>query len=534
MKRNKSRIVAAVSVILAALASRPSARTFAEPIPKASSPARLDKASQARLIQDYGKLPLSFEVNQGQADSQVKFISRGPGYSLSLTSGGAVLSLRRPEPASEPGAGFFDPARSPIPLFEPAGLELFSLFQATLHDEAQAGSGLSADVLRLELTGANPSARLSGLDELPGKSNYFIGNDPKQWLTNVPNYAKVKYQDVYPGVDLVYYGNQRQLEFDWVVSPGADPKTIRFAIEGADKLALDAQGDLLIETGGGELRFHKPVVYQAGDGSALPRAARGRPDQDGKRHFIDGRYVLRAGNQVSFELGAYDPSQPLIIDPVLVYSTYLGGSQFDLGFRIAVDSSGSAYITGATNSVNFPAIPGAYRAMLAPGTGMCSFKNKVFTCPDAFVTKLNTSGSLVTGGNPAVAYSTYLGGSRGDLGTGIAVDSSGNAYVTGFTSSSDFPTTAGAYQAARPGQGDAFVTKLNPTGSALVYSTFLGGSKDDIAWASPWTVPETPLSPARHLRRTSPRPARRSRLPTATPPAPLLLPAAASFATTPS
>ena len=271
----------------------------------------------------------------------------------------------------------------------------------------------------MTLAGANPKATVTGLDELPGKSNYFIGNDPAKWRTNVPTYAKVKYQNVYRGIDLVYYGNPQQLEYDFVVAPGADPKAIsldvaaiRSAADGGrrapgvdQKRRIDANGDLVIQAGEDEVRLHKPVVYQAAVNQGADSSA---------RHFVDGRYVLKGDNRVSFEVASYDPGKTLVIDPVLVYSTYLGGSSDDEGTGIAVDSSGNAYVTGVTQSTDFPT---AHPLQAVYGGGM--------VYGDAFVAKLNPAGS-------ALVYSTYLGGSGVDEGTGIAVDSAGNAYVTGY------------------------------------------------------------------------------------------------------
>ncbi len=329
-----------------------------------------------------------------------------------------------------------------------------------LRDEARTSDleSQAPAMLRMQLVGANPQAKVSGLDELPGKSNYFVGNDPKKWRTNVPNYAKVKYEGVYPGVDLVYYGNQGQLEYDFVVQPGADPRQIALDVGAglalpkrapqAASLHVDGNGDLVVATEGGEVTFHKPVVYQQND--------------DGNRHRIDGRYVLSTPQSaidnrqstISFELAAYDHTRPLVIDPVLVYSTYLGGSGYDAGNGIAVDASGNAYVTGTTYSSDFPTTPGAFQTTHG-------------YYDDVFVSKLNPAGSTLI-------YSTYLGGSHMEGGAGIAVDASGNAYITGDTNSSNFPTTPGAFQA--PG-GGGFVTKLNATGSALVYSTSsIGGS----------------------------------------------------------
>jgi hypothetical protein len=309
----------------------------------------------------------------------------------------------------------------------------------------------------MKLVGANPETELRGLEELPGKANYFRGNDPKQWRTDIATYSKVKYHNVYPGVDLVYYGRQQQLEYDLVLAPGADPGSIRMRFEGVDKLEVDAEGNLILHTAAGEVVQHAPNIYQ---------------EIDGSKRAIPGRYVLIENQtsgpsadhspglpqQVAFRVAAYDPKRTLVIDPLLVYSTYVGGSGGEGPTSIAVDSAGNAYVTGTTNTTDFPT-----HNPLQPGFGGVE---------DAFVTKLSAAGS-------ALVYSTYLGGSGDDVGGSIAVDASGNAYVTGFTQSPDFPT-ANPLQPGFGGVEDAFVTKLSAAGSALVYSTYLGGSGDNV------------------------------------------------------
>jgi hypothetical protein len=331
---------------------------------------------------------------------------------------------------------------------------------------------------------------------LPGKANYFIGNDPKKWRTNVPTYARVKFRNVYPGIDLVCYGNQNgQLEYDFVVAPGADPSRILLSIDaarqvgsrqkavGSGQLTIDSNGDLIIPIDGGEARFRKPVVYQEQTRGEDPTRKSKLETRNsgfssgrstiGNRQFLDGRFVLTASNQIRFAVGPYDHTWPLVIDPVLVYSTYLGGSgspiSADHGYGIAVDSFGYAYVTGCTGSADFPTVN-----PLQP-------TNKAYPNCNVFVAKLDPTGS-------ALVYSTYLGGSgfsedgvnAGDIGHGIAVDSSGNAYVTGYTTSVDFPTV-NPFQASG-GPTKAFVTKLDAAGSALVYSTYLGGSRVDDGW----------------------------------------------------
>ena len=408
------------------------------------------------LVASYGKLPLSFEANQGQVRGPAQFLSRGLGYMLLLTGDEAVLNLEKSAVVS---------GRSSVGTRQKPGVR-------TQEPEGNTGQGTTGNgprttdsVLRMKLIGANAGAAVTGMEELPGKSNYFIGNDPNKWRTNVPNYAKVRYQNVYPGVDLVYYGTQGgQLEYDFVVAPGGDAHSIGLSFQGAGKIRVDKRtGDLVLALAGNELRFRKPVVYQPTSGSALPS----------DRHAINGRFVLTGRNQIGFQVAAYDRRAPLIIDPVLIYSTYLGGARFNLGIRVAVDASGGAYVAGTTNSSDFPMTAGVFNSLLHSG-GTCTAPNNVsFPCPDAFVTKLDPTGTTLV-------YSTYLGGSQADGATGISVDSSGNAYVTGATGSTDFPTTGGAFQkSATAGRAHAFATKLNATGSALIYSTYLGGSRDD-------------------------------------------------------
>src|SRR5882762_4860707 len=371
-------------------------------------------ATDTHRTDAYGKTPLQFEANRGQTHKDVHFLSRGPGYSLFLTTDETVLVLSKPNA------------------------------DATRDARTQARANPVA--LRMSLVGAARKAQVSGLDELPGKANYFIGKDRSKWRTNVPTYAKVQYQNVYPGIDLVYYGNQRQLEYDFVVAPGADPKRIVLGFKGADKLEIDAQGELVLHAAGADLRQHKPIIYQ---------------EIDGVRYDIAGGYVRKGASRVGFEVAAYDTNRPLVIDPMLSYSTYVGGSGNDVGRGIAVDAEGSAYIVGVTDSIDFPTTPGALQPQVVSGGN------------HLFVTKLNPTGS-------ALVYSTYLGGSNpNDRPFSIAVDANGSAYLTGSTFSADFPTTAGAFQpmfAGPSGTTDAFVTKLDPTGSALVYSTYLGGT----------------------------------------------------------
>src|SRR2546426_4537719 len=366
------------------------------------------KETPIAVSETYGRLPLHFEANLGQTRQDVRFLARGAGYSLYLTAGEAVLVLTKPNPDAKRDS------------------------RSTLERLGTQARGTPV-VVRMSLVGAAPKPLVSGLDELPGKANYLIGKDPAKWRTNVPTYAKVHYRAVYPGIDLVYYGNQRQLEYDFVVSPGANPERIVLGFQGAERLEINAEGELVLHAGGGALRQQKPVIYQ---------------EINGVRTKIEGRYVLKDAHRVGFQVAAYDASRPLVIDPTLVDSTYLGGSISDDGYGIAVDAAGSAYVTGLAGSTDFPTV-NPLQAANGGGT-------------DAFVSKLNAAGS-------ALLYSTYLGGSGEDYGYGIAVDAAGSAYVTGQTTSTDFPTTIGAFQTTKGGSSyNAFVTKLNPTGSALV------------------------------------------------------------------
>ena len=291
----------------------------------------------------------------------------------------------------------------------------------------------------MTLVGANPHTTKTGLEQLPGTVNYFLGNDHTKWRSHVPTYEKVEYRDVYPGVDVVYYGNQHQLENDFIVAPGADPDAIALQFDGADQLEVDAGGNLLLHAHDGPfLQLHKPLAYQV---------------KDGVRTDIPCSYVLET-DRARFRLAAHDTTTSLIIDPVFAYSTQFGGSDDDAGYAIAVSAAGNAYITGDTNSSDM------LRAKsLRKGAGGAT---------DVFVAKLSADGSTVL-------YSTYIGGSAADVGYGIALDGAGNVYLTGDTRSSDFPL-AKPLQPALGGEVDVFVTKLSADGSQLLYSTFVGGS----------------------------------------------------------
>jgi hypothetical protein len=355
----------------------------------------------------YGPLPLSFEPNLGQADPSVDFVAHGQGYSVTLAPAQVLLTL---QPDSGPR-----------------------------HERPALPTLVGVHLLRTSAT-----AQASGHQQLPGVANYFIGSDPRQWHTDIPTFGQVAYRSVYPGIDLVYHANQSQLETDFVVNPGADPGVIRLGFTGAQRVLLDANGQLVLEFPGGQLRQTPPLIYQ---------------DTPAGGQVVAGRFVANDVGEIGFEVSAYDSTRPLIIDPVLVYSSLVGGSGLDSSTSIAVDAGANAYITGQASSVGLPTTPGAFQRTFGGGA------------TNAFVCKFNRSGS-------ALVYCTYLGGSGSgaDLGSGIAVDSAGDAYVTGQTETRDFPTTPGAFERTSFGGPHAFVTRLNSTGSALIYSTLLGGT----------------------------------------------------------
>lgn len=380
-------VVAPISALPLASSGKP---------PTNSPPARAATA-------DYGKLPLSFEANYGQMNEQVQFLARSHGYRLYLTPTETVLSL---------------------------------------------GQQQQRATVRMKLLGANAQAAVRGNDQLPGVSNYLIGNDRTKWRTNVPHFAQVKYAQVYPGVDMLYYSKDRQLEYDFIVAPGVNPDVIQMAVTGATEMRLDENGDLVMKTPVGEMRQHKPVIYQ---------------QLDGNRQEIAGNFVLGSKNRVSFALGKYDHSRELVIDPTLDYSTYLGGYDDDKNYAIALTgcSSGNcdALVTGETAATDFP-----------PGSGYSYQSDQTGT--DTYVAKLDSTGTSLT-------FATYLGGNGEDVGFGIKVDGSGNIYAVGRTTSTNFPTNNQAQTSQ--GGNDAFLVKLNSSGTTLSYGTYLGGSANDDA-----------------------------------------------------
>jgi hypothetical protein len=358
----------------------------------------------ARVAKSVGARPLSFEPNQGQASSDVLFLARLKDSSLLLTRDGITLPLTTPRAAS-----------------------------------AQTSS------VQMQFIGANPAPEVFGAARLIGTSNYFIGRDPSAWHTNIPTYGEVTYRQLYPGIDATLHGIGGHLEYDFIVHPGADPHTIGLHFSGATGLQIGPAGELVIDTAAGQLRQSPPDLYQgAGD----------------SRHLVSGRFEIRGEDEVGFAVGSYDPGHPLIIDPVLAYSTYLGGSAYDAGVSIALDATGNIYIAGDTKSLDFPAV-NAYQPNYAGGPF------------DAVVTKLNPSGS-------AILYSTYLGGASYDRANGIVVDANGDAFVAGRADSRNFPVV-NPIQATSGGGPDPFVSEFSPSGSSLLFSTYLGGTAFDRA-----------------------------------------------------
>jgi len=374
---------------------------------------------RADVVGAYSRLPIYFIPNRAQVDKRVKYYAVGPGYSFFLTGNEAAYSFVKSAPKG-------------------------SLARGAPGNEAAARRKASGHTLKIKFFGANPNASVNGEKKQGTKVNYFRGRDAGKWRSDIPTFAQVSYKNIYKGIDLVYRGDQSKIKYEFRVAAGADYRRIRLVYSGADSLAVDKKGDLIIKTPLGKLKDERPYVYQV---------------VNGKRLRVSGDFTVN-GRTVSFLAGVYDPSYPLIIDPGLLYSTYVGGGSMDNGVDLlAVDSSGSAYITGYTSSVNYPTTVGAYDSTQNGGT-------------DVFVSKLNSAGN-------GLVYSTFLGGSANDYGYGVALDADENAYVTGYTYSADFPTTAGAIDSTLAASPDAFIVKLNPSGSGLVYSTYFGGAGAD-------------------------------------------------------
>ena len=352
------------------------------------------------FLTDYGNNPQYFEQNQGQIDDKVHFVSRGTDYALFLTQNESILSLRN------------------------------SIDKTTT-------------TLTINLANSNPSPNVIGLDELEGKSNYLLGNDSNNWYKNIPHYSKVMYEDIYDGIDLIYYGNQKELEFDFVVAPYTDPNIIKLNFDGYDAFDLDNDGNLIFYTSSGKMIQHSPVIYQM---------------INGEKNLVSGKYIILENNLIGFDIDSFDSSIPLIIDPILdfksgtSFSTFLGGTEDNEATGMKVDSDGNSYITGYTDSIDYP--------LLNP------FQNEL-DVSEAFVTKLDSNGNLV--------FSTFLGGGGSDFGTNLEIDSNGNVYVVGITQSTDFPTV-NPIQSSYAGNTDNFISKLNSDGDTLIFSTYLGGS----------------------------------------------------------
>jgi hypothetical protein len=438
---------------------------------------------RGRIRASLDALPLAFEANQGQANPRVRYTARGNGYSVFLTSNDAVFAIGSAKHSA------VKPSRT-----NPA------------HGHPQPTEKVESASIDMHLVGGNSKAEIVAGNELPGIVNYYVGSDPKNWHTGVKQYSSVSYRDVYPGVNMVFHGAQRQLEFDFVVSPGADPKTIALGFKGARKLGTDASGNLVLNSSAGDVVLHKPVAYQ---------------EKDGKRQSVEAAFEVK-NNQVGLNLGPYDRSRELVIDPTLTYATYLGGNGEDEVLGIAVDSSGNMYVTGQMNSSNFPTPSGPVSTSgnfdafvtkisssgaaidfttvlggigsdsgvgiavsgssvyVAGNTQSASFPSTVTLGPgggqDAFVAALDSTTGAATGTNH---YVTRIGGTNTDIAEAIAVDSSGDAYIGGETISADFPPVS-ALQTSLDAGDDGFIAKLNPAGSALLFSTFWGGNNVDV------------------------------------------------------
>jgi Calx-beta domain/Beta-propeller repeat len=403
--------ILACSLLLAIALVSPFSQLAPRPSPK-----EMSAPATQRIENAYGRLELAFEPNHGQAEEGVDFLTRGSGYAIFLSASEAVMVLTTGD--------------------NPQGL----------NQSIQPMS--TSDVLRLQLVGSNTRARAKAEGQLPGKVNYFLGNNPEQWRAGLSTFKRVSYESVYPGVDLSYYGNQRQLEYDFVVTPGSDPNIIRLQFGGAAKPFVDLQGNLSLQVGSRVVLQPLPVIYQ---------------ELNGVRRKIEGSYAVAADGEVGFSIADYDKTKPLVIDPTLTYSTYFGAGGSDEARDIVVDATGNAYICGNTSSTNF-FVFNAFQ----PTFGGGNFQG----ARDVFVTKIDATGT-------GVFYSTYLGGGGDDKCGRLALDGSGNAYIAGETTSTNFPVFNAFQPLYGGGSSDAFVTKLNSSGSAVFYSTYLGGSSFD-------------------------------------------------------
>jgi hypothetical protein len=427
-------IVAASATVILSLGIAsigPHRAAWTSPLPTAMDHSRPKGVTQKpSAYRSLTRHPIAFEANVGQADSRAKFISRNPSYNLFLTSSGAVLSFqKRGGKETGPGTGITPSALPTLEFPE----ETYSV------------------TVGIKLLGSGLKPEISGEGKLPTISNYFIGNDASQWRKRIPNYARVRYRAVFPGVDVVFGSAHGILEYDFTVAPGAAPEAIRLGFQGFDSVRLDSRGNLVLRLGSDQIVQRRPFLFQQ--------------NFEGQQ-VVQGRYTIRGRYEVGFEVGRFDRSRPLYIDPVLSYATYLGGSAYDSSTAIAVEASGNSYITGWTNSTNFPVTTGVFQTNCGGSSG-CSSRNS-----DIFVSKLSSDGSTVV-------YTTFIGGSNVDVAKGIVVDGLGNAYVVGHTASTDYPTTSGTVQKTFGGAMDAVVTELNANGTALGFSTYLGGSGID-------------------------------------------------------
>jgi hypothetical protein len=411
-------------VVLAALCLLPTFKT-------AATPQVLAAPSTRPAMSPLGGPQLFFEPFASQSAGPLRFLARGRNCAFLIESARIQLALRKSHPDD----------RSRL----------------RLRHELMKQRVVETVNVEIDFLAGDTKALICGEGEMPGKANYLVGNDPARWRTSVPTYAKVRVGDLYPGVDLDYYVSNQQLEYDFTVAPGVDPGLIAMRFGGVKEVSLSDAGELVLKSESGEVRQRKPVLYQ----------------MDGARRIdIDGGYRITDLGNIAFVVGAYDKQRPLIIDPVLAYSTYFGGNSDDLALAVKVDSAGSVYVTGQTLSTTFPfALPtnGVQRTF---GGGSAN--------GDAFVAKLDNTGKNLI-------YFTYVGGSSEDGGLDLAVDPAGDAYITGFTLSPDFPTRnalfpqIGGSAIAGLFEADGFVSELNSNGSAFVYSTYLGGTNADVA-----------------------------------------------------
>jgi len=386
-------------------------------------PGSISEEPESRARSLFSGLPLRFEPNQGQgnldaSDPRAKFVARGSGYGLFLGSEGAILSM-------------------------------VSQDRSTSVDSKRQSGPLRVDSIQMKLVGANQNAAVTGADLLPSKSNYFIGNDPAKWRTGVPQFARVRYNGVYPGIDLVFYGNQGRLEYDFQIKPGSDPAQAELEFDGAKQLELK-DGNLVILGETGSVQLGAPYMYQ---------------EVAGRKRPVEGRFVLRGAKRAGFAIGDYDHSRELIIDPKLNFSTYFGGSGDEHATSVAVDGSSNIYLAGSTTSPNLPAI---------------GLQTTLNGAQNVYIAKLSPPlGSLAA----VLDYVTYLGGDGTDSPIGIQVDGAGDPFVAGTTSSTNFPTTAtNAFQTVAATTGThVFATKLLFDGTVLKYSTYLSGNGNDTA-----------------------------------------------------